>query len=93
MSEINEYLSIRREWVVENEPFFIFQNGDPVRTDDIRSILRFALAGLKLNESLYDTHSFRIGRATDLFKMGRSVEDIKRVGRWKSSAVYKYLRE
>ena len=46
-----------------------------------------------LNPLQYDTHSFRIGRATDLSKGGRSLSKIKRAGRWKSNAVYNYLRD
>ena len=42
--------------------------------------------------TLYDTHSLHIRRATDLYKSGSKVETIKQLGRWKSSAVYNYLK-
>ena len=64
----------------------------PVRPAHVRSILRRILKTINLNYRLYDTHSFRMGRATDLRKAGFSIEDIKELGRWRSNAVYKYLK-
>ena len=46
-----------------------------------------------LNKYLYNTYSFHMGRALDLFKLGVAVEDIKDIGRWRSNAVYCYLRK
>ena len=45
-----------------------------------------------LESHLYNTHSLHIGRASDLSKMGANVEKIKHVGRWKSNAVYRYIK-
>ena len=59
---------------------------------EVRDVLRQVLADSGLNHKLYDIHSFRIGRATDLFKHGWSIEKIKEIGIWKSNAVYKYLK-
>ena len=50
------------------------------------------LGRIYVNPKLYDMHSLRIGGATDLFKYGYSVEEIKRMGRWRSNVVYKYIR-
>ena len=33
-----------------------------------------------------------LAEATDLFKFKTSIDKIKELGRWKSNAVYKYLR-
>ena len=44
------------------------------------------------NSKLYTFHSERSRRALDLLKLGLSVETIKRLGRWKSNAVFRYLR-
>ena len=54
--------------------------------------LKFMLQKLKLNADLYNVHSLRIGHCGDLLKMGVSVETIKKIGRWKSNAVFNYLR-
>lgn len=40
----------------------------------------------------YNTHSFRIGRATDLASQGASDQQIMMAGRWKSMAFKKYIR-
>ena len=51
-----------------------------MRTENFIMTLRCAIKRIGLNELLYDTHSFRIGRATDLFENGTSVEDIMKIG-------------
>ena len=74
------------------EQMFIFRDGTTLKSCHLRHTLRETLNKLGLDSTLYDTHSFRIGRATDLFKLGVNVDKIKELGRWKSNAVYKYLR-
>ena len=86
-----EYQTIRSGYYHKSDPYFVFSDGSFVRPRHVRTVLRQILRSLNLNDKLYDTHSFRIGRATDLLKF-KSVEEIKRLGRWKSNAVYKYLR-
>ena len=91
---INEYISVRKGYRDSNEQFFIFNNYAPLTPNDVRKTLRKALANLNLDPDIYDTHSFRIGRATDMFfKEHVDIESIKKIGRWESNAVYKYLRE
>ena len=92
ISEIVDYLHMRRAYLSDEEPFLIYKNGQPLTSQDLRSNLKDILATMNLNPDLYDTHSLRIGRATDLFKHGVTVEEIKSLGCWKSKAVYKYLR-
>ena len=92
VQEIIEYSQTRPGYRYEEEPYFVFHNGQPVRDIHVRAILKRFLRKLGLNDELYGTHSLRIGRATDLFKQGLSVEKIKHMGRWRSNAVYKYLR-
>ena len=48
------------------------------------------IAGFK--DELYSVHSVRMGRACDLLKLGLSVESIKKIGRWRSNAVFRYLK-
>ena len=57
------------------------------------SRIRKEISQLGLEGALYDTHSLRIGQATDLLKANVPIDEIKRKGRWKSNAVFKYLRE
>ena len=77
----------------DNEQLFIFQDGTNLQNFHLRNLLRSILTELHLDADLYDTHSFRIGRATDLFKYNTNIDKIKELGRWKSNAVYKYLRQ
>ena len=87
------YISMRKPIEDDSEQFLVFSDGSNLKAQHLRTLLRKILASFKLESNLYDTHSFRIGRATDLFKSGIDVETIKQIGRWKSNAVYKYLRQ
>ena len=86
------YLSLRGDYSDINDPLYIFRDGRPVQPIHVRKLLKKLLINSRLNPQLYDTHSLRIGRATELQKLGTSIETIKRVGRWRSNAVYKYLK-
>ena len=86
------YLDMRGYYANENENLFIFRNGSPVPQKAVRKLLRKLLRRLGLKPQMYDTHSFRIGRATDLRKDGVDIEVIKDLGRWRSNAVYKYFK-
>ena len=89
-----QYSEMRPCWRDEDEPFYVFSDGTPVKPNQFRQTLREILTELGLDAAMYDTHSFRIGRATDLFKVDHvSVDVIKQLGQWKSNAVYKYLRD
>ena len=89
----NDYISVRRKCILDNEPFFIFRDGSHVRQNHMRAILRKTLMSLGLDHQLYNLHSLRIGRITDLSKSGTPVEQIKILGRWKSDSVYRYIRK
>ena len=88
-----KYLANRGNYLTASEELLIFRDGTPLSAQQLRTVLRKALKNIGLNEKLYDLHSFRIGRATDLFKQGVSIDTIKHLGRWKSKTVYKYLRD
>ena len=89
---VRQFAKLRGDYVSEHEQFFIFRSGSPVKPCHLRSILSSALGRLGLNPSLYNSHSMRGGRTQDLFAFGFPVDKIKRMGRWKSNAVYKYLK-
>ena len=89
---MRRYFRVRNQWQNVNEPCFIFQDGSPVTAVNARSLLRLMLQKLGLIESLYDMHSLRIGRCSDMVnKLGYMVEEAKRAGQWKSSCVYRYI--
>ena len=56
------------------------------------SVLKNTLTFLKLNPNDFNTHSFRIGAATSFSVLGKSDDEIKKLGRWKSSAFSNYIR-
>ena len=75
-----------------NEQFFIFRDKSPVTARNARELLKLIIANLGLDNKNYGMHSLRIGRASDLIKYNYSLEEVKRMGHWKSNAVYKYIR-
>ena len=89
---LKEYIKVRGHYTNLREPFFVFSDHSPVTPNQMRKCLKNILKMCGFNENLYDTHSFRSGRSTDLLKFGLSVESIKKIGRWRSSAVFTYLR-
>ena len=89
---VMKYMQLRGPYLNPSEVFFVFKDKSPVKACQFRKILRDMLDSINLDGSLYDVHSFRIGRTCDLAKFGYSIDQIKAMGRWKSNAVYRYLR-
>ena len=54
--------------------------------------LKLVLQRLGLDPGLYSTHSFRIGKTSDLAINGASGEQIRLFGRWKSRAYHTYTK-
>ena len=90
---IIKYMYLRGSYKNEEEQFFVFSDKSPVRPNHIRNLLRELLDKLSLDGKLYDVHSFRGGRTVDLAKFGYSIDRIKEMGRWRSNAVYRYLKD
>ena len=55
-------------------------------------VLKFIIKKAGFDQKLYNCQSLRIGRASDMLKLGISIETIKKLGRWTSNAVFTYLR-
>ena len=89
---INRYFKLRGDYTNVNEQFFIYRDGSAVEPATIREVLSKAIKGLGLDSRLYSFHGLRAGRATDLFHWGFTLEQIKIIGRWKSNAIYRYLK-
>ena len=89
---LQHYLLMRPQCRENNQQFFVFADSSPIFPSHMRNCLRIMLRNLNLNPKLYCTHSMRIGRSCDLLKCGVSVETIKKLGRWKSNAIFRYLR-
>ena len=89
---VSHYLNVRGGYENHLELLFIFGDKSPVTADNARSVLRSMLSKLGLDSSLYDMHSFRIGRTSDLVKFKYPIEEVKMMGRWRSNVIYKYIR-
>ena len=90
---MGRFIAMRGSYANEKEQFFVFKDKSPVMVEHARRILRSMISKLNLDSRVYDMHSLRIGQASDLIKYGYPFDDAKRLGRWKSNAVYKYIRQ
>lgn len=67
-------------------------NNQPVTTKFLSDQLSRLISFIGLNPALYTNHSFRIGSATNLASLGHSEQYIKKMGRWNSDALQRYIR-
>ena len=86
------YMRHRVGFESDNEQFFVFSDKSPVLPNHLCFVLKSCIKRLDLNDRLYNCHSLRTGRSTDLYSFGIQVDAIKRMGRWKSNAIFKYLK-
>lgn len=72
--------------------FICHENHKPFTRTELVGTLKKHLMLLKYNPDEYNSHSFRIGKATDLYHQGASDSQISAIGRWCSGAFRKYIR-
>lgn len=84
-----KYLDLRGR---HTGPIFCHVDHSPFKRDEIVKQLKSHLDSINYNSSHYNTHSFRIGKATDMSIAGYSELEIKQLGRWKSDAYKRYLK-
>ena len=82
----------RGQFLTPTEQFFIFKDRTHVSAYNARFTLRQCLSNLGLDASMYGYHNFRVGRTTDLIKYNYSIEEVKRMGCWRSNVVYRYIK-
>ncbi len=88
---LQNYLAIRPD--TQNKQLIVVQNGKPLSRTIFKSYLDAALVVANLTNLNINTHSFRIGRTTDMVMGGRHSDSyIQKVGRWSSAAYKKYIR-
>ena len=73
-------------------PLFINADQVPITRSWFSRMLKRCLAIAGFPVHAYNTHSFRLGRATDLAIAGTPDHIIQKTGRWKSSAFLAYIR-
>ena len=72
--------------------YFCHSNGTPLTQNQFRQMLQKALRFLGKPKTTFQTHSFRIGGATHLYKKAVPEHVIREFGRWKSSVYKRYIR-
>ena len=92
-SLLKSYADMRPEYAKDSEPFFVFKDRTPVSTSMVSKVLKNIIHSCGIDERKFTFHSFRSGRGVDLLQQGVSVETIKKIGRWKFNAVFKYLNK
>ena len=90
---LREFVKLRGKFKDSNEPFFIYRDRSPVTTYSATKTLKLALRKRGFDENNYTFHSLRSGRCVDLLHSGISVETIKKIRRWRSNAIFRYLRQ
>ena len=88
LRHMQAYLKLRGN---QSGPLFQHVDGSPLKPYFVNRLLKLAIKSAGLHKTL-SSHSFRIGAATWSAKNGYSVEQIKAMGRWRSSAFQKYIR-
>ncbi len=73
-------------------PLYILNNGMPLHRSDTCKILKQCISALFLDPSLYNTHSLRVGGATEAALQGATDLQVRLMGRWNSPAYLKYIR-
>ena len=77
--------------VAETAILLTHLNTKPLTKYQFQAVLQKALQFIGV-PGHFRSHSFRIGMATELAKMGLSESEIKAKGRWRSSAYLSYIR-
>ena len=67
-------------------------DGSPITRHQFTKVLHLCLKYINLSPKDYNTHSFRIGRTTDMAAANVPHTTIQHIGRWKSTAYLKYVR-
>ena len=89
VTAVQSYLKYRPH----NAPYFlVHRDGAPLTRGQFCSVLAKTLHFLRLPTSIYTSHSFRIGRATDLASKGVLTSNIQKLGRWSTNTVERYIR-
>ena len=72
-------------------PLFRWASGAVLKRTEVQLLLQRAAQGVGLPPERFLSHSLRIGGATALYQATADIELVKRMGRWSSSTVQRYL--
>ena len=91
INSFTKYIKIRPKGK-QNSPAFCRPDGHSISRAQVVNMLSSLLNVAGYTPKHYNTHSFRIGRATDLALQGFSHAQIALQGRWKSNAFLRYIK-
>ena len=74
-------------------PLFRWSSGAVLKRTEIQLFLQKSAEGVGLPADRFLSHSLRIGGATALYQATADIELVKRLGRWTSSSVHRYLED
>lgn len=87
---IHHYLQLARP---RDGTLFQLPSGSPVTRHYFQTQLHRCLRAANVDTSLYKSHSFRIGAATEaVSSLGLPDHEVQRLGRWNSNAFKSYIR-
>lgn len=89
VKSITEFLNIRSK---ASQVLFCHEDGQPLTRSQFSAVLSKTLQSANITNGKYRSHSFRIGRASELSAQGVPDEYIRSMGRWASAAYTTYLR-
>ena len=89
-----QYLSQRSNSVLltNGQSLFVDSKNSLVSKAMLNKTIKNLVASLGLNSHSYSSHSLRAGAATTAAQLGLNDWEIKKLGEWKSSTFYKYIR-
>lgn len=87
--KLREFLELRPKC---NTALFCHRNGAAVTRSQFTHVLSRAICHTRYHSGHFRSHSFRIGRSTDLSIQGYSSESIMKIGRWSSQCNRLYIR-
>lgn len=89
---VNSLLAFKAVRGNQYGPLFRHFDKSPLTSYQFSAMLKNALKTLGIIDSKITSHSFRIGMATALAMESVGDEQIKKLGRWKSSVYLRYIR-
>lgn len=87
---VKEFIQMRPK---HSSIFFCHANGTPVTRQQFSAVLAKCLGKTSYASGHYKSHSFRIGRASDLAAQGLPMSQIMKLGRWQSMSYKLYIRK
>ena len=89
VKSLTKFLAVRTKI---SGPLSIMKSAKPITGSQFWTIFKKCLTKIGKDAADFGTHIFRIGRCTDMVRDGYSDEQIKKIGRWNSTAFRDYNR-